>query len=510
MMEHSDLTSQGGIVGTPAYMSPEQVNGEPLDPRSDLFSLGCVMYAMTAGHSPFRGENALGTARRVANTKHVSLELISKDVPAYFVQIVDRLLEKNPADRYASAKELVEELTRHLARANIGHSLHLAAAPTASWQRLAAWAILTLVFLAAAGVVLGTMRGRSVWWQGTNALVDRSGSSPDLQRTLRVAQLGQADHTRIAEALKHATRGTTIRVEDSAVYDERLSLTGATSLAAIRLESTAGATLKAFGSQPVVTVEGADGIAISGFRIETVAGQHAIEVRGACPGLVVENCTLVSPADSPVAVLYLHGGASGTRTDPIRLRGLSVRCGGVGVVMGGLGDVVPIRHVQLAESIVEGPGTDYGVALVLQVGVQQVAVRRNLFTTAIGGVSLAFDESDRASNLVIADNSLGNLHYAFTLGNSSPTQAIRIEGNLIVATQSLQVGDRGIDPYRSWFSSNWWERTNGLDEERVAAVAELKEELPLLSREPRSADYLKPRDGHVAMPGRYRPHPDRE
>src|SRR5205823_1838085 len=50
-MEQSDLTSQGVVVGTPAYMSPEQVNGEPLDSRSDLFSLGCVMYAMTAGYS---------------------------------------------------------------------------------------------------------------------------------------------------------------------------------------------------------------------------------------------------------------------------------------------------------------------------------------------------------------------------------------------------------------------------------------------------------------------------
>ena len=98
IVEQSDLTSQGVVVGTPAYMSPEQVNGEPLDSRSDLFSLGCVMYAMTAGYSPFRGEHPLGIARRVTSQKHVSLAEISKDVPPYFIRIVNRLLEKDPKD----------------------------------------------------------------------------------------------------------------------------------------------------------------------------------------------------------------------------------------------------------------------------------------------------------------------------------------------------------------------------------------------------------------------------
>ncbi len=99
-------------------MSPEQVNGNPLDARSDLFSLGCVMYAMTAGYSPFRGEHPLGIARRVTSQQHVSLAEISKDVPRYFIRIVDRLLEKDPKDRCQTASELVAELTQHLARVN--------------------------------------------------------------------------------------------------------------------------------------------------------------------------------------------------------------------------------------------------------------------------------------------------------------------------------------------------------------------------------------------------------
>ena len=165
MMEQSELTSQGGVVGTPAYMSPEQVNGEPLDQRSDLFSLGCVMYAMTAGYSPFRGENVLGTARRVANVKHESLAAISKDVPPYFIQVVDRLLEKAPADRYQSASELVEELTRHLVRANSGAGPQPevpAAASSSAWSRWVRWVALFLLFLSAAAL-LAEFRERSPW-----------------------------------------------------------------------------------------------------------------------------------------------------------------------------------------------------------------------------------------------------------------------------------------------------------------------------------------------------------
>src|SRR5262249_39255487 len=106
------------VVGTPAYMSPEQVNGESLDPRSDLFSLGCVLYAMTAGYSPFRGEHPLGIARRVTGQKHVSLAEISRELPADFIRIVDRLLEKDRKDRYQSAADLFTDLTRLLARMN--------------------------------------------------------------------------------------------------------------------------------------------------------------------------------------------------------------------------------------------------------------------------------------------------------------------------------------------------------------------------------------------------------
>ena len=102
-IERSDLTSLGNVVGTPAYMSPEQVEGRQLDARSDLFSIGCVMYAMVAGKSPFRASNAIAAARNVMSEPHVPLTEIADDLPDYLVEIVDRLLQKEPADRFRSA-----------------------------------------------------------------------------------------------------------------------------------------------------------------------------------------------------------------------------------------------------------------------------------------------------------------------------------------------------------------------------------------------------------------------
>src|SRR5207249_3972927 len=64
--EESNLTQEGAIVGTPAYMAPEQARGEAVDDRADLFSLGCVLYRMAAGRQPFSGKDAISTMRAVA------------------------------------------------------------------------------------------------------------------------------------------------------------------------------------------------------------------------------------------------------------------------------------------------------------------------------------------------------------------------------------------------------------------------------------------------------------
>jgi serine/threonine protein kinase/WD40 repeat protein len=109
------LTRWGIIAGTPQYMSPEQARGEPLDGRSDLFSLGCVLYEMATGVSPFRSDSLMATMRRLVDDQPRAMEALNPELPPWFIATVDRLLEKDPSRRFSSAKEVSELLEECLA-----------------------------------------------------------------------------------------------------------------------------------------------------------------------------------------------------------------------------------------------------------------------------------------------------------------------------------------------------------------------------------------------------------
>ncbi|MGE3775669.1 MAG: protein kinase [Pirellulaceae bacterium] len=105
-----DLTQVGMTLGTPLYMSPEQVEGQPLDPRSDLYSFGVLCYEMLAGRPPFEGDNAFAVAVQHLKNEPVRLETLRDDLPGGLGRIVHKLLEKKPADRHQSAAEMLREL----------------------------------------------------------------------------------------------------------------------------------------------------------------------------------------------------------------------------------------------------------------------------------------------------------------------------------------------------------------------------------------------------------------
>jgi serine/threonine protein kinase len=108
------LTQTGYLAGTPQYMSPEQAQGKPLDARSDLFSLGSVMYEMCTGRAAFRSSNPYAAIQRVCHEEPRSIRQLNPDIPEWMCQIVERLLAKDPKARFASAADLVTELQRRL------------------------------------------------------------------------------------------------------------------------------------------------------------------------------------------------------------------------------------------------------------------------------------------------------------------------------------------------------------------------------------------------------------
>ena len=114
-VDDASVTRTGVIAGTPQYMSPEQARGEFVDARSDLFSLGSVMYAMCTGRVPFRADSPYGILRRIIDDAPRDVRGINPDVPTWLCQIVNRLHEKSASDRFASAHEVFKLLSECLA-----------------------------------------------------------------------------------------------------------------------------------------------------------------------------------------------------------------------------------------------------------------------------------------------------------------------------------------------------------------------------------------------------------
>ncbi len=110
------LTRPGAPVGTPAYMSPEQAEGKPADPRSDVFATGVVLYEMLVGRRPFQGDSRVSVLTSILRDSPLSLRSLRREVPRHVQRVVERCLAKSPDDRHASAAELLLELTACQAR----------------------------------------------------------------------------------------------------------------------------------------------------------------------------------------------------------------------------------------------------------------------------------------------------------------------------------------------------------------------------------------------------------
>ncbi len=106
------LTEYGTVVGTPEYMAPEQASGEPVDARSDLFSLGSVLYVMAAGRPPFQGKNSLSVLRSVCQDTPPSLRELAPDMPEYLVALVEKLHARDRNRRCQTAQEVIDWLER--------------------------------------------------------------------------------------------------------------------------------------------------------------------------------------------------------------------------------------------------------------------------------------------------------------------------------------------------------------------------------------------------------------
>jgi len=104
------VTATGRVIGTTDYVAPEQAMGKEVDPRSDIYSLGIVLYEMLTGDVPFEADNQIGVAMKHVNEELPDVQLIRPDISAASAAVVDRATAKNPDDRYQSIEEMSEDL----------------------------------------------------------------------------------------------------------------------------------------------------------------------------------------------------------------------------------------------------------------------------------------------------------------------------------------------------------------------------------------------------------------
>ncbi len=146
----TDPTRQGAIIGTVAYMSPEQTIGQPLDSRSDIFSFGIVLYELLSGHRPFAGRSSVDLMHAIAHDPAPALPMA---LPASLRLAVEKALEKDPSERYQSMRELLVDL-RRIAR-HSGETGVTSVAPAPRRSRLWPWG--AAIGVAAVVVVAGAL-----------------------------------------------------------------------------------------------------------------------------------------------------------------------------------------------------------------------------------------------------------------------------------------------------------------------------------------------------------------
>lgn len=140
------ITRTGEITGTPQYMSPEQAQSRRVDHRTDLFSLGCVLYAMCTGRAAFRADSAVAVLHSIVHDQPRPVRELNEDIPDWLCAIVSKLIAKNVDDRFDSAEEVEELLGQHLrhlqqpdavpqpAAINAPPETEVVEAPAAPWQ----------------------------------------------------------------------------------------------------------------------------------------------------------------------------------------------------------------------------------------------------------------------------------------------------------------------------------------------------------------------------------------
>jgi serine/threonine protein kinase len=512
-IDNIDLTSRELAVGTPAYMSPEQVTGGEIGARADLFGLGCVMYAMVTGHSPFHGKMALEMAHKVVEYDPPPLHETNPNVPRFLSEIVTKLLQKDPEKRYQSAAEVADLLNRHLAILNqtptedMGKALQKTLIETKPKREERHWIVgISIVLLIGLGSLPFWLPGRLT--TGGNVTLPNipngDGRSvipvpPTPPKYLTVSQTEGVPGTykTIREALAEATPSSTIEIMDEATYQESIEIKNPSKLLGVQLITKHGAriTPSPDTTEPynVVTINGTPDVVIKGFHIQAI-GNHGLAITGASPGVRIENVHFSALQPSHRASVLIRNATGTTQERPIVIRDCNFDVQNLGVFVEGTSDT-PASFVRLQNNRFIGKGKHVELT-----AARDVELTGNIFTSGTG-VTLHLPSAAVSKNLVIANNTFYSpaadpAGTWLDLANSTADlQGIAICNNLVLEVTDIGAGftttlDRFAEQWT--FANNYWQPGANTNLYRLQLVAEPLLAIELLSKDPASADYLRP------------------
>ncbi len=540
--DNSELTSHGQYVGTPAYMPPEQLRGGKVDARADLFSLGCVIYYMLVGYSPFQGRTQGETIHKILGDEAKTLLEIDPSIPPFLSDLVSRLLKQDPDLRYQSAFEVADVLSKFLSQLNrtatddlsavlsVNPSMPHSADDTKSTKtkrRAITISVLTGLAIAAFFVIPKfienkqpdqSLRTGDARPDGSNPSADSSSQTepesgsdppPHLPKLTGITVAPDSEFKTISSAVGRAAKNCTITVAGPGPYTDsvmidRADLDGLTIIADSRARWL---TPEPQDEHRALHIADVSDVVVQGFDFEvTSENARAVHVEGAVGNVTIQDCSFKHMQKShrlSLALLESEMADAESRIKFLNCRFAaaegSVRCLALG------GSKEGTSRAEVRDCHFASPGTH----IMVTSACRSFTLAQNIFVGGNNAINISYREWAADSHAEIVNNTFLETRYWFGLmdsfrGASVPTGTTtsRVCNNLILGGERMQGGeDQWQHVETSWtFGGNWWEpsgstRANAGRNDRVASF---KDNLNIPNRdEPTMPDYLRPAPGSI-------------
>ncbi|QDT54274.1 Serine/threonine-protein kinase PknL [Caulifigura coniformis] len=527
--DNSDLTSHDQTVGTPAYMSPEQIHGGPIDARSDLYSLGCVIYCMATGQSPFHGGSYAETVHRILDFKPPRLQQISPLIPPVVSDLVDHLLAKRPEDRFQSAEEVSDILT-HLvsvlnqtasgeletairrepvARPGDGSSAkHVRRKDRNRGSRAVVGAGIALIALVAAALALWWNRGQEKAGPAGGVTISPPATSPPRLASVIVGRGPDATCATLAEAVERIASAGVITIQNGGVYEEAISLSG---LDAVTIRGEAGVVLRPAQADAeessVIAIKDCRDLRIEGLRLESTGKKgRTLSLQGDLSGIAFDDCEFFHVGEASDLSLVNVKALERADQKSVRFhRSRFQRGPGKGYCVSVEARDGTVMAVECEECRFRSKGSLFYLGL----GARKATLRRNLFLEGDTGVLLRFRPWKGSEQIDISNNTFLGVRYWLSWmdstvgpGAASGGMGARLANNLILG------GTRTLGPDAQWetmlatwtIQSNYWEQDEGTTStaDRGGRLAMMFPSFDIPNRTDESAgSFLRPADGSL-------------